>query len=834
MKKIFYFLIIFVSLFACVLLLPNKVNTSNVENLICSAETTPTTQNVNFYGSDNETLLYTAQVPYGSTLNSIESNNLFNINSENRINQGLKSYSISDNSVMILVNNGSLYSRLRYSVIDLNEYLGKTLYFKLKVSQQQNNLLSFRVFYTNENATTQEGSLSVQYIYSGELSFNVTIPSTFISGDNHYLGVAFYASLNTAIDNNTVLFNDIMISDYDVNYEPYYDDLTEYVNERYLKSAGVSDLSTPVSWSTSKESNNMFPFNVPITQDYNLYGYVNDGETITYEGELTSRVSDIGNYALTDIVSLNIEGKYVVRGSYVINSLNQSDFILMMPIFADSYTLNFSSVNALVFNSNSDYFDMNMLITSAPPNSSQVYNPSHISENMIGLNEISVIVQEQGSFAFVNFSFSSAEVGDVFYFYFSSTAFKLYESSIDSYTYTYWGFDEASKYTKDTNYMITENLDYLVDMNSNTNFSYSLITEDNKSPFVSHNTSEYLSYILFSQLTEYAPQSDEQVLISDCSLTVKVSYDDIVSFTNYSKIGVTCLRFNSLEYTNFDYEVDDYYFIVDKPTYRVNNALLLYNFDYYNTLYNVNSVIYELSKNGDYYDIVYNGTLPNYKYMYIDNEQINNTIFDRYIFVHFTFNNNNIINLLENGEYVPFYVGFDFNFAYYVEPLISDSSTFEYDFDKPKYKDTGDIFNINWLAVVYNIVVFIAFYFPLTALIFKALGLNYFLGGLLNVISFIFDNPLGNFLLGCLAFIIFFKILMWFWPIAWDYTKKGFTIISTNERRKAKKEYFKYANERRKQDYFKKRYEGEKISKIEKNRGVVRKGKPLKNKKSRK
>ena len=78
MKKIFYFLIIFVSLFACVLLLPNKVNSSNVENLICSAETTPTTQNVNFYGSDNETLLYTAQVPYGSTLNSVTSNNLFN------------------------------------------------------------------------------------------------------------------------------------------------------------------------------------------------------------------------------------------------------------------------------------------------------------------------------------------------------------------------------------------------------------------------------------------------------------------------------------------------------------------------------------------------------------------------------------------------------------------------------------------------------------------------------------------------------------------------------------------------------------------------------------
>lgn len=808
MKSIFYSVLAYILIFCSVLLLSNTNNSVKAENLICLAETTPTTQNVNFYGSDNETLLYTAQVPYGSTLNSVKSRNLWA--------------------------NGDV-SGVTYKPVKLINPVPKNTTFSLSffVSSSDIDTPNCLILFYSDGLELGGAyfSKNSRGFITKEYNFDVT-------------DIYFYASNNyTDGIGDTFSYTDIQLEEDSTatSYVPYFDDLNEYVNEQYLQSAGVNDMSTPVSWSTSKESNNMFPFNVPITQDYNLYGYVNDGETITYEGELTSRVSDIGNYALTDIVSLNIDGYYLVRGTYTVTSENKglSNFCINIPIEADNYNLGFDNyVNAVCFNSNSDYFDFNFLIASASTDT-DINDP-----NAIGLGRIYVdngdYSASLGSRTLI-FSFDSSSVGSTFYFYFSNYAFELYDkpytNGSTTGTYPCWRFAENSKYTKDTNYMFTENLNYLVDMNSNTNFSYSLLSEDNKSPFYNHNSIDYFSYLLFNQDKEYnILTSHNDRWFFDCDLSVQVEYGDIVHFNTsiIKKLGLNYFIFNGLSDMQYNYQVEDYYFIVDKPTYRVNNALLLYNFDYYNTLYNVNSVVYELSKNGNYYDIVYNGTLPNYKYMYIDNEQINNTIFDRYIFVHFTFNNNNIINLLENGEYVPYYVGFDFNFAYYVEPLISDSSTFEYDFDKPKYKDTGDIFNINWLAVVYNIVVFIAFYFPLTALIFNALGLNYFLGGLLNVISFIFDNPLGNFLLGCLAFIIFFKVLMWFWPIAWDYTKKGFTIISTNERRKAKKEYFKYANERRKQDYFRNRYEGEKISKIEKNRGVIRKGKPLKNKKSRK
>lgn len=746
MKSIFYSILAYICIFCSVLFFQNITpnNSINANNLMCFAETTPTTHNVNFYGADNETLLYTAQVPYGSTLNSVKSRNLW-ANGDVR---------------------GTLYKEIYLTTpIPAGTY---TISF-IHSSSDTHTDYSQVIFYSSSGN-------SLAHLYPTRDSrwsktFTITEPIA---------KVFFYASSNYGnSEGDTFSYTDIQLEKGSIAspYTPYFDDLNEYVNEQYLKSAGVSDLSTPVSWSTSKESDNKFPFNVPITQDLDLYGFINDGDITDYTGNLTARMSDIGNYAISDIVSLNLEGAFLTSVDYVFKPEDNNDF-LVLEVPKNTITETISNVKSFLFNTNDDKFDFNMFVECSTSFS--------ISRFPMSDNYDWLYIRPDNSTtnAILNVSYTNAS-----YYYDSNGNI---QTTLNS------------PYYKETNYMFTEDTNQFVDMNSDTNYEIKFFNpyNDEFSPYLSHNSGTYLSYNLFFAYFYQNEIPFTSFTISSSNVNLSDSEFYYKTANNVVSDKITCgfVQYSVTDFAKFQaqYFITDFYFIVDKPTFRVNNSLIIYNYDYYNTLFNVDELMYQLGKNGDYYNIKYTGEIPNYKYLYLDNEVINNTIFDRYIFIHMHFTNT-ALNLLEADNFKAYPLGFDFNFVYYTEPLISDSSTFDYDFDKPKYKDTGDIFNINWLAVVYNIVVFIAFYMPLVSHVFEMLGLNYFFGGLLNVISFIFDNPLGNFLLGCLAFIIFFKLMLWFWPMAWEVTKNTTSFVGGKIKKAYNNSQFAYNRRKNKE-----------------------------------
>lgn len=782
MKSIFYSVLAYILIFCSVLILSNTNNSVKAENLICSAEITSTTQNVNFYGSDNETLLYTSQVPYGSTLNSVESKNLLPISPY---------YSVSFSGVQTTIE-GNRLSYNGSATGSANVYGAPYVY--LDKSLPIGNYTISLTYVDGSVVGSNQYRIGVRFLYDDDTFSNYELYDIkygiLTRSFEIVKPVKAFKIIGTFFVNEYYdITYDIMVNQGSsaIPFEPYYDDLNEYVNEQYLKSAGVSDMSTPVSWSTSKESNNKFPFNVPITQDLNLYGYINDGDVTDYIGNLTSRMSDIGNYAISDIVSLNLEGAFLTSVDYVFKPGDFNDF-LVLEVPKNTITETISNVKSFLFNTNNDKFDFNMFVECSTSFS--------ISRFPMSDNYDWLYIRPDNSTtnAILNVSYTNA----VYY----------YDSNGDIQTTL------NSPYYKETNYMFTEDTNQFVDMNSDTNYEIKFFNpyNDEFSPYLSHNSGTYLSYNLFFTYFYQNEIPFTSFTISSSNVNVSDSEFYYKTANNVVSDKLTCgfSQYSVTDFTKFQaqYFITDFYFIVDKPTFRVNNSLIIYNYDYYNTLFNVDELMYQLGKNGDYYNIKFTGEIPNYKYLYLDNELINNTIFDRYIFIHMHFTNT-ALNLLEADNFKAYPLGFDFNFVYYTEPLISDSSTFDYDFDKPTYKDTGDIFNINWLAVVYNIVVFIAFYMPLVSQVFEMLGLNYFFGGLLNVISFIFDNPLGNFLLGCLAFIIFFKLMLWFWPMAYQVGKNAYQSTSFYKSRQLEKDYQNYSANRRKNDYMKNRYDSE-------------------------
>lgn len=745
-KKILIVLGVIIALIASFFMLYNFKN--NIQSLMASAKApqtataSDTTQKVNFYGADNETILYTANVPYGQTLNQVKSKNLLPINTfsgtlryEQYLSIPLKAGTYKLSGKVVSSDTDSYVC-----LIDFMNILGNSI----KPIWIPRDTQTFYIF------TLEEDCYSINFYASNGYGSSV--------GD-------------------TFTYTDIMITT-DVSdslFEPYFDDLNEYVNEEYLKSANISDLSTPISWSTSSASDNRFNFGVPITKDYDLYGFVNDGITTDYEGELTSRMSDIGNYALSDIVSMNINGFYVGRATF--NGSSGISIDLGSTIAMDN-TIN-TEFKEFYINSDSTYFDLNIYVT--PKNGIDSNNYFKIYYDDV-FNWYSVRCNNADNVEFYIY-FSNYQFGIN-----AENQFKITDSVGINLNWQGYGF------SKPVNYYITNGVSDLVDMNSNTNFTFDYLYKqysesngyyqyniyanifNNRSfsyqvvqNMIYSNTYDFWKNLSWSPVSSSNIENNNFKFVYHNSTSVSTGYYNL----DAKKIYIDNFYLTSPYDYYLNYNFSDYYFIVDKPSFRVNNALLLYNFDYYQTLNSVNKVVYELSKGGNYYDIIYNGTIPNYKYLYINNEEIDNTIFDRYIYLHLYFNDN-YVNVLDylNG----YSVGFDFNFAYYVEPLISDVSTYEYEFNEPDYVDATPSlvpFYIPWTAVAYNLIVFLAFKCPKIKDIIAGIGFNYFLGSLLQVVAFIINNPLGDFIMGCLAFLILFAVLRWLFPLTWSVGKSA-------------------------------------------------------------
>lgn len=366
------------------------------------------------------------------------------------------------------------------------------------------------------------------------------------------------------------------------------------------------------------------------------------------------------------------------------------------------------------------------------------------------------------------------------------------------------------------------NSDFLLDFNNETNASFDIR---------SLNNSFWGDFYQIFLNNNYVGNSEPFIIPSRfiSSLTFMNS-NQTVNIKNQ----ISDFRINKLQFNNNKHKfVCDYYFDfynlkvgLYRPSYRLNNTLILYNYDYYNGFFSSLSYLeYSLRRGSDIYKIYYgdssptssSSSLPNSTYLCFYNKEVQNVIFDEYITIKCT-----------TRKHVPFSVneenilyinaGFDFNFVQYNQPLVASNGSFNYTFDKPKYVDMKFSlapFYIPILEIVENAFIFLMFYCPIISDILEFIHLDMFMGGLINVINFIVGGAVGQFILSCIAFIIFFELLRRFMPVVYS-TKNDIVEMyhSSNgykyrlEKKKAKKEW-KY------QQYKDKQF-AKKVSRIQK------------------
>ena len=166
-------------------------------------------------------------------------------------------------------------------------------------------------------------------------------------------------------------------------------------------------------------------------------------------------------------------------------------------------------------------------------------------------------------------------------------------------------------------------------------------------------------------------------------------------------------------------------------------------------------------------------------------------IFDKYIYLYFNFKYD-LNSVIFDDSFVSvkdYSFGFDFNFTYYTNPLVTSNGSFNYKFEKPSYVDMPFSlvpFYLPVLEAVENALIFLMFYCPVSSHILSFIHLDEFFGSLFKVFNFsnssmsVLGVNLGSFLWSCMAFIIFFKLLQSFMPLIWSQTKNTASTLYHN------------------------------------------------------
>lgn len=232
-----------------------------------------------------------------------------------------------------------------------------------------------------------------------------------------------------------------------------------------------------------------------------------------------------------------------------------------------------------------------------------------------------------------------------------------------------------------------------------------------------------------------------------------------INFLDFSWIDSSWILINDLTY--YTESID---FTINRPSTRVNNTLCIYNFDYVALLDNVTSTTYSLSKDNDIYVVNYDGVFPNEKYINVGNTEINNIIFDTYIDLSFDYSK--VPFTVSSSGIISYKFGFDFNFIYYTQPLITTNGTYNYTFEKPGYKDGSIEFslvpprlNIPFTAWIYNAFVFMIFYCPIVSDLIELLHFDKFMSGLIQIFNMFIDSQIGDFIIGAFSFLVLWGIL---------------------------------------------------------------------------
>lgn len=537
------------------------------------------------------------------------------------------------------------------------------------------------------------------------------------------------------------------------------------------------------------------------------------GQTYTYDdSELYSDTSNLGNYAIKTVESLTVSGSRVYKISFSIGSTA----LKFRYIHSGTGTDNNYSGNLLYFNSSYD------------------------SSKQIDCNiAFKCLTSTTGISVYRNASLFGTINGVKYYYrdviFSANNDFEIYISS-----YRFIGnFDtltveESDIFSRQFNQVFNNDLSSFVDMDSSTNFLLNSIDLD----FISSDSNKLSSYVgnlfkttgsLFSNFPSFNITASELSSYNTFNSNdvegfiykgTSLVYNNYTNFAYLASVESVRLGSSGGVSNTFAYKFSDFYFLVDRPVYRTNNTLVFYNFDYTNFLYNVNSVTYQLQKGNDYYNVVYNGSLSNSYFVYISNTKVNNILFDNYIYVYLSFSD--ITNFYssqtfatgENNQSIP--LGFDFNFTYYNEPLVSSNGSYNFDFQKPGYVDMRFSlvpFYLPILEAVQNALIFLLFYCPIISDILAFIHLDQFFGALFNIFSFETGNisllgiNMGSFIWVCISFLIFFNLLRSFMPILWGSGKEVYSDLTYNSRTyKAE-----IANEKKKESY--KKYKDKKNKK---------------------
>jgi len=351
--------------------------------------------------------------------------------------------------------------------------------------------------------------------------------------------------------------------------------------------------------------------------------------------------------------------------------------------------------------------------------------------------------------------------------------------------------DYTSQYSCTTyrNYSCSsEDLSQFLDMNSETNFNFdyqSMLTYVNQSSLYN-----IIDFFTLKQRDMYCGNLLDCVSSFHFSFHNGGTYSANTISSNSHYFFSMNLSFNTATYSDYDYEIiesgcviKDFEIIVNKPVIRLDNTLVLYNYNYDCAISSISSIEYCLSKDNDLYKAKYTGSLPNNKFIGVVSGELQNRIYDEYIYIYLTFNGNKV-NFDSVGNFA---LGFDFNFSRYYEPFVIKGSELN-NYNLPTLNKPDDWHDFGgWIR--YGFVWFI-FYNPVIAPISKFIVSIF--GVFINVFKFILGFELGAFLLAFIGFIIIYNLFVSISPIqsAW----KGVGAID-NELDNYRDDYRKYKEE---------------------------------------
>ena len=489
----------------------------------------------------------------------------------------------------------------------------------------------------------------------------------------------------------------------------------------------------------------------------------------SYNAELIEDNIGMGNYAIENVEYLDVNGAplvhYKVRGS--------GAFITMLiknPIWDDFYGI---CCNMTQIDNNGNY--TNFAITC----SSDV--------DLVMTNSTALDIPVNGSTYYlqpINFYGRNNCTYDLYFSYYPLYLGTNYEVTVDT--------TATSSYQ---NRLINNDFEPLIDMKSSTSYTFNISDIFGYSPLMQHisryytNDNPYTGSVgaeVNTNSTCYYRNeaSSSRTTISNCSFYSA----DFGVFNQYTKVSKT-----------LDYFFNDFFFYIQKPSYRVDNTFFIYNYSYDESLNSFSSLTYQLRKDDKYYNVSYNGTVPNSKYMAFNCDDINNIIFDEYIYVDFKFTDNKFnpydYGFTDENQTFTFTLGFDMNFVYYTEPLVATNGVYNFNFEKPSYVSADIEFSIvpphlslPVLAWVENAFIFLFFYCPIISDIISLLHFDLFFGALIDIIDIYTSSLIGDFVLGCIGFILFYGILKTLLPTVVVFTQSVYEDSQTSFNRKARKE----------------------------------------------